>query len=64
MPQEVSKLADRSGTFKTHGTGAEGRHSAHATSFGLSPKIDDPVPIFVDIEDRLGFARIKPHPFR
>ncbi len=64
MLQEVSKLADRSGTFKTHGTRPEGRHPPYTGGFRLSPKIHDAVPMFIDIEDRLRFARIEPHPFR
>ncbi len=61
MLQESSKLADRSGTFKTHATSPESRHFPHSTSFGLSPKVDDPVRMLVDIEDRLGLAPIEPH---
>ena len=61
MLQEVSKLADRSGTFKARGTRPKGRHSLDTRGFRLSPKIHDAVPMFVDIEDGFGFARIEPH---
>ena len=63
MLQEVSKLADRSRTFKTHGTRPEGRHSPYARRFRLPSKIHDAVPIFVDIEDCLGFAGVEPDLF-
>ena len=63
MLQEVSKLADRSRTFKTHGTGPEGRHSPYTRRFRLASKIHDAVPMFVDIEDCLGFAGVEPDLF-
>ncbi len=63
MLQEVSKLADRSRTFKTHGTGPEGRHLPYTRRFRLPSKIHDAVPMFVDIEDCLGFAGVEPDLF-
>ena len=61
MLQEVSKLANRSRTFKTHATGPERRRSPYATSFRLLPKIHDAIPILIYIEDRLRFAAVEPH---
>ena len=64
MFQEVSKLADRSRTFKTRVTRSERRYSPHTRGLGLPSKIYDAVPMFVHIEDRLRFARVEPDLFR
>jgi len=61
--QEVSKLADRSRTFKAHGTRPEGRHAPYTRRFCLPSKIHDAVPMSVDIEDCLGFAGVEPDLF-
>ena len=63
MLQEVSNLADRGGTFKAHVTRPEGRHSLYARCFRLLPKINHAVPMLIDVEHRLRFARIEPDPF-
>ena len=63
MLQEMSNLADRSRTFKTHGTRPESRHSPYTRGFRLPSKIHDEVPMFIDIEDCFRFAGVEPDPF-
>ena len=63
MLQEVSKLANRSRTFKTHRTRPEGRHSPYTCCLRLPSKIHDAVAMFIDIEDCFGFAGVEPDPF-
>ena len=58
--EELSKLAHRSWTFKAHGTGPESRYTYDIGGFRLAPQIQDTIVIFIDVEDRLRFARIEP----